>query len=257
MLQFRRFRTLYTPLSIPLRRLNRSFSNTSALNRAKKKISARVEFACKEYAKMNDPLQSCGKKVQTISSKLLLLVKTNQLDDLLNSMRTAPLLNLAICNKILSTRFCLSLEKEAEMKESMLEIMRNRKIVLDSVSVFIMILLCKKAGSNIENVERIFNRLKEGGIEPSIQVYYLMINCYLNEDNRLGDVERLFTEMFDCGIESKKNAYFSMIHTYAKHGWLEKVEEHYSQMLSDGIKPDLDTYQYMINGFLKVCRQES
>ncbi|KAF4381646.1 large ribosomal subunit protein mL102 (rPPR5) [Cannabis sativa] len=104
-----------------------------------------------------------------------------------------------------------------------------------------------KAGIVQESV-KIFNKMKELGIERSIKSYDALFKVILRR-GRYMMAKRYFNAMLSEGIEPTKHTYNIMIWGFFLSLRLETAKRFYEDMKNRGISPDVVTYNTMIHGY--------
>jgi pentatricopeptide repeat protein len=250
-------------------------------NRAYSSNPYRPGLNKKQYgAKNKGPRTWLTNEETAILDSLLLLVQERKFDDLFGSLNDCSSLTPLIFAKIIQPSWKIPLEKEIELKERVMRIMKDRGVKPTASSITPMISLYDKVGdtskaddlfktmkeegieripsnynslmichaNDTAKVEKLYLEMKEDGIQPNVYIYNSMIKAFSRE---LVKVEKLYLEMIVESIEPSVVTYNTMIDVYAKNGKLEKAIEVFASMKKGGISPDVFTYNTMIDAYAK------
>ncbi|KAH6759284.1 Pentatricopeptide repeat superfamily protein [Perilla frutescens var. frutescens] len=109
--------------------------------------------------------------------------------------------------------------------------------------------------SNIDEAERVFEEMKEAGIQPTVYTYSIVIDalCRCGQITRAHDV---FAEMLDVGCEPNSVTFNNLMRAHVKAGRTEKVLQVYNQMKRLSCEPDVITYNFLIETHCKDKNRE-
>ncbi|KAH6821407.1 Pentatricopeptide repeat superfamily protein [Perilla frutescens var. hirtella] len=109
--------------------------------------------------------------------------------------------------------------------------------------------------SNIDEAERVFEEMKEAGIQPTVYTYSIVIDalCRCGQITRAHDV---FAEMLDVGCEPNSVTFNNLMRVHVKAGRTEKVLQVYNQMKRLSCEPDVITYNFLIETHCKDKNRE-
>jgi pentatricopeptide repeat protein len=218
---------------------------------------------------------------KAILDSLLVLVKERKFDDLFGSLNETPSLTLFMFSKVIQTRFEVSIRKEIDLKEKVMQIMWKRGVIPDAYSITPLIFLYGKSGvaykadallemmkekgierspsiysslmkcheKDIEKVAELYLFMNEDGIKPNVVTYTSMIKAFSKDSDV---VEQLYRKMIDDGIKLDVVVYSTLIDVYAKNGQMDKALEIFVSMEKKGMKPDVVTYTSMIDAYSKI-----
>jgi pentatricopeptide repeat protein len=187
-------------------------------------------------------------KDMSILDRLLLLVKDRKFDELLRTVKDDDSVKPIILTKLIQSNFGeLPFGREVEVKEKILEIMKERGIRLQANSIAAMIYLYGKMG-NLDKADAMLVMMKETGIKRDSLIYNSLMKCHVKNTSR---VDCIYAEMIDDGIKPGVYLHNTLIDAYSKTGNLGRAADLYDSMKGDGIKPNLATYNSMIDVYTK------
>jgi pentatricopeptide repeat protein len=162
---------------------------------------------------------------------------------LFGSLNDSSLLKQIIFIKLIQKNWLMKVEREIELKEKVMKIMKDRGVKHTAFSITPMISLYGKIGDTIK-ADALFEMMIEKGIKRIPSIYNALMKCHWNNKSK---IDQIFAWMKEDGIKPDVYTYNSMIKAYSKE--LDKVERLYFKMTEEGIKPDVCTYSTMINAF--------
>jgi pentatricopeptide repeat protein len=265
--------------SIPLLLTIRVNTGVALRNRAYSSTPPRPCIKTKQYnAKTKGPRKWLTKEEAAFLNSLLLLVQERKFDDLFGSLNDYASLTPLIFAKLIQPSWKTPLEREIELKERVMTIMKDCGVKHTAFSITPMISLYGKIGDTIKadallemmidegikrdhtiynslmkchgnntpKIDQIFAWMKEDGIKPDVYTYNSMIKAFSRD---LVNVEKLYLEMIEGGIKPDVYTYSTMIKAFSRE--LIKVEKLYLEMIEESIKPDVVIYNTMIDLFAK------
>lgn len=141
--------------------------------------------------------------------------------------------------------------------------MRKRKLKLDVVS-FASIMSCYSKTGNLNKVLKLFNQMKQIGIEPDRKVYNAVIHS-LAKGRLVKEAINLMKSMEEeKGIVPNAVTYNSLIKPLCKLRRLEEAKEVFNEMVQRGVTPTIRTYHALFRilrtgeqvfGFLENMRR--
>lgn len=141
--------------------------------------------------------------------------------------------------------------------------MRKRKLKLDVVS-FASIISCYSKTGNLNKVLKLFNQMKQMGIEPDRKVYNAVIHS-LAKGGLVKEAINLMKSMEEeKGIVPNAVTYNSLMKPLCKHRRLEEAREVFTEMVQRGVSPTIRTYHALFRilrtgeqvfGFLENMRR--
>jgi pentatricopeptide repeat protein len=173
---------------------------------------------------------------------LIFLANSGKVDDLFTSLKCDPSMSILVFNKILQYKFGLSISRESAVKEKIVDIMVQRGIFPNASSFVPMIALYGRAG-NIKKADEMLCRMKEYEIARTAAVYNSLMMCHIGD---LSKIDSLFAEMIENGIRPDIFTYDSMIRAYNQHDNFDKAINLFDRMLVEGVKPTIYIYTMMI-----------
>jgi pentatricopeptide repeat protein len=209
--------------------------------------STKISAAEIAWGKVDEEMGSMGSL-----DSMLLLIEAQKYDELLRALNEAPTLTPYVCAQVIQAKFgkYFGYRREIELKEKIMEIMRERDIVPDSNSITPLISLYGKSGE-LNKANALLEMMKERGIARSVSTYSSLMKCYGKDAAKVSD---LYDQMIDDGARPNVYIYTTMIDAYSKSGNLQKAIEVFDSMKKDGIKPNVFTYTTMIDAFVKSGR---
>jgi pentatricopeptide repeat protein len=114
--------------------------------------------------------------------------------------------------------------------------------LLKAGSIVPLISLYGKVG-DIKKADALLQKIKDNGIERTADVCTDLIYCH---ERDLSKVDSLFKEMVVEGLKPNVTTYNTMIDAFSKGGNHEKAVELLSRMKEEGIKPNVVTYNSLI-----------
>lgn len=141
--------------------------------------------------------------------------------------------------------------------------MRKRKLKLDVVS-FASIISCYSKTGNLNKVLKLFNQMKQMGIEPDRKVYNAVIHS-LAKGGLVKEAINLMKSMEEeKGIVPNAVTYNSLMKPLCKLRRLEEAREVFTEMVQRGVSPTIRTYHALFRilrtgeqvfGFLENMRR--
>jgi pentatricopeptide repeat protein len=180
-------------------------------------------------------------KLEDILNGLLLLVKSQKFDELLEALKDEPSLTPYILSRVIQAEFKASKIHEIELKEKIMEITRERDIIPDPYSITPMISLYGKVGDS-EKADGLFVLMKERGIGRNVTIYNSLMKCHAGD---LAKVADLYAIMIEDGIKPNVYIYSLIIDVFAKSGSIDKAIEMFDSMQTDRVTQDAFTYNTM------------
>jgi pentatricopeptide repeat protein len=277
-----------TARSIPLLLTIRVNTGVNIRNRAYSSYTPRPSINTKQNnTNLKGPAGFSGRKQEDedILNRLLHLVQARKFDDLFGSLNNSPLFKQIIFIKVIQKNWFMSAEKEIELKEKVMKIMKDRGVKPTASSITPMISLYDKVGDT-SKADALFEMMIDEGIKRNVTTYNSLMKCHANDTSKVNDlfarmikdgikptvytyatmikafsrdlvnVEKLYLEMIEGGIEPDVVIYNTMINLFAKNGKTVKAIEVFASMKKDEIKPDLYTYNTMIDAYSKSGQLE-
>jgi pentatricopeptide repeat protein len=191
-------------------------------------------------------------KAETILDRLLILVKSQKFVELFSSLNDLPYLMPWVLGRVIQADFGVPVRKEIELKEEIMEIMRERGVTHTVFSITPMISLYGKVGDS-DKADGLLHLMKENGIERNAAIYNSLMRCHWNDTVK---VEDLHIQMIDDGVKPNVYIYDTMINTHSKSGNFEKAGEMFDLMIKEKIKPDVYIYTSMLDVYAKSGKIE-
>jgi pentatricopeptide repeat protein len=232
--------------SIPIITTNRVNTFVILRNRAYSTNPSRTCINAKQYnAKNKGPRTWLIKEETVILDPLLALIQARKFDDLFGSLNDCAYLSPLIFERVLQASWKIPPEKEIELKERVMKIMKDSGVKPTASSITPMISLYDKVGDT-SKAEALFEMMKDKGIKRIPSNYNSSMKCHANDTSK---VEKLYLEMKEDGIKPDVYTYNSMIKAFSKD--LDKVAKLHLEMIEKKIDPNVVTYSTMIKAFSK------
>jgi pentatricopeptide repeat protein len=187
------------------------------------------------------------KRENEILDRLLQLVKSRQFNELLEALKVEPSLTLYIFNNVIQAKVGMSTRREIQLKEKVMEIMRERGVELNASSLTPVISLYGKSGE-LNKADALLEMMRETGIKRSVSNYNSLMKCHIKDEAKVAE---LFRKMIGDGIKPNVYIYSLMIDVFAKSGKLMEAIEVFDSMMKDEIKPNVVAYTTMIDAYAK------
>lgn len=101
---------------------------------------------------------------------------------------------------------------------------------------------------------KLFRTLKEYGLQPTLPVYTSLFNAVANskDSSDLKKAKRLYEKLKEGGVNLNIFAYNAAIKAFAKHSTFQEVSMVLKDCITSGIEPD----SYTISGMLQSCQKD-
>jgi pentatricopeptide repeat protein len=193
--------------SIPLLLTIRVNTGVNIRNRAFSSYTPRPSINTKQN---NARFSGMKQEDEDILKRLLHLVQARKFDDLFGSLKASPLVKQIIFIKVIQKNWFMPAEKEIELKERVMKIMKDRGVKHTAFSITQMISLYDKVGDT-SKADNLFKMMKEEGIKRIPSIYNALMKCHANYTSK---VEKLYLEMKEDGIKPDVYIYATMIRRF-------------------------------------------
>jgi pentatricopeptide repeat protein len=97
---------------------------------------------------------------------------------------------------------------------------------------------------------KIFNEIKNNGIQPNLTSFRLLIECYARQ-GRSDDIQKILNEMKLANLNIEPLILTHLLSSYAQKGNVERIEYLFNLFHELELKPISQTYEQFIIGYLK------